>query len=46
MIDALIKADKQFRLMIYPGKTHGITGKAARTHLFQMIEDHLQQELK
>ena len=27
MIDALIKADKPFRLMIYPDKTHGIAGR-------------------
>jgi dipeptidyl-peptidase-4 len=46
MIDALIKADKPFRLMIYPNKTHGIAGKAARTHLFQLIEEHFQHELK
>ena len=46
MIDALIKADKPFRLMIYPNKTHGIAGKAARTHLFQMIEEHFEHELK
>jgi dipeptidyl-peptidase-4 len=46
MIDALIKADKQFRLMVYPGKTHGIAGKAARVHLFEMIEGDLEQELK
>ncbi len=26
MIEALIKAGKQFRLMIYPNKTHGIAG--------------------
>jgi dipeptidyl-peptidase-4 len=46
MIDALIKAEKQFRLMLYPNKTHGIAGPAARTHLFHMIEDHLERELK
>ena len=46
MIDALIKADKQFRLMVYPGKTHGISGRAARIHLFEMIEEHLERELK
>jgi len=46
MIDALIKADKPFQLMIYPNKTHGIAGKAARTHLFQMIEEHFEHELK
>jgi dipeptidyl-peptidase-4 len=46
MIDALIKAGKQFRLMIYPNKTHSISGKDARTHLFTMITDHFERELK
>ena len=46
MIDALIKAGKQFRLMIYPNKTHGIAGKEARVHLFTMIEEHFERELK
>jgi dipeptidyl-peptidase-4 len=46
MIDALIKADKPFRLMIYPNKTHGIAGTAARTHLFQLIEGHFEKDLK
>jgi dipeptidyl-peptidase-4 len=46
MIDALIKAGKQFRLMIYPNKTHGIAGTDARTHLFHMIDDHFVRELK
>jgi dipeptidyl-peptidase-4 len=46
MIDALIKAGKQFRLMIYPNKTHSISGSDARDHLFHMIEDHFERELK
>jgi dipeptidyl-peptidase-4 len=46
MIDALIKAGKQFRLMIYPNKTHSIAGKDARIHLFTMIVDHFERELK
>jgi dipeptidyl-peptidase 4 len=46
MIDALIKAGKQFRLMLYPNKTHGIAGSDARDHLFHMIEDHFERELK
>jgi dipeptidyl-peptidase 4 len=46
MIDQLIKSGKQFRLMIYPNKTHGISGSDAREHLFHMIEDHFQKELK
>jgi len=46
MINALINAGKQFRLMIYPNKTHGIAGKDARVHLFTMIEDQFERELK
>jgi len=46
MIDALIKAGKQFRLMIYPNKTHGIAGRDARVHLFTMILEHFERELK
>ena len=46
MIDALIKAGKQFRLMIYPNKTHSIAGKDSRVHLFTMIEDQFERELK
>jgi dipeptidyl-peptidase-4 len=46
MIDALISAGKQFRLMIYPNKTHSIAGKDARVHLFTMITDHFEHELK
>ena len=46
MIDALIKAGKQFQLMIYPNKTHSISGSDARDHLFHMIEDHFERELK
>jgi dipeptidyl-peptidase-4 len=45
MIDAFIKAGKQFQLMLYPNKTHGISGPAARSHLFHMIENHFEHEL-
>ena len=46
MIDAFIKERKQFRLMLYPNKTHGIAGSAARSHLFHMMQDHWDKELK
>jgi dipeptidyl-peptidase-4 len=46
VIDALIKAGKQFQLMIYPNKTHSISGSDARDHLFHMIEDFFVKELK
>ena len=46
MIEGLIKAGKQFRFMAYPNKTHGIGGAADRDHLFNMIEEHFERELK
>lgn len=46
MINALVAAGKQFRLMIYPNKTHSISGKDARVHLFTMIVDHFERELR
>jgi dipeptidyl-peptidase-4 len=46
MVNALINAGKQFQLMIYPNKTHSISGSEARVHLFHMIEDHFERELK
>jgi dipeptidyl-peptidase 4 len=46
MTDALIKAGKQFRLMVYPNKTHGISGAGTRVQLFHMMEDFWNKELK
>jgi dipeptidyl-peptidase-4 len=45
MVNNLIDAGKQFQLMVYPRKTHGIGGKAARTHLFHLIDDHFLETL-
>jgi dipeptidyl-peptidase 4 len=45
MTDSLIKAGKQFRLMVYPDKTHGIAGSATRTQLFHMMDDFWKEEL-
>ncbi len=46
MTDALIKAGKPFRLMLYPNKTHGISGPETRSHLFHLMEDFWNKELK
>ena len=46
MTDALIKAGKPFKLMLYPNKTHGISGPEARTHLFKMMDEFWNSELK
>jgi dipeptidyl-peptidase-4 len=45
MANAFINSGKQFQLMLYPRKTHGIAGKASRSHLFHMIEDHFAKNL-
>jgi dipeptidyl-peptidase-4 len=36
-IDAMINAGVPFDLQLYPGKTHGIAGPQARTHLFKRM---------
>jgi len=45
MISALVKANKQFDLFIYPNKNHGIYGGNTRNHLFNMIHDYILKEL-
>ena len=45
MADALIAANKQFELMIYPGRTHGIFGGNTRRHLFTMLTDFFREHL-
>ena len=36
-INAMIDAGRPFDLQLYPGKTHGIGGQAARVHLFNRM---------
>ena len=45
MVNGFINSGKQFQLMMYPRKTHGIAGKAARSHLFHLIGDHFEATL-
>lgn len=45
MISALVKANKQFDLFIYPNKNHGIYGGNTRNHLFNMIHNYILEEL-
>jgi len=45
MVEALIKAGKKFDFMIYPNKTHSISGHDARVDLFTRIEEHFVREL-
>jgi len=46
MTNELINAGKQFDLMLYPRKTHGIAGSTARTNLFTKIQEHFEKGLK
>jgi len=46
LVDKLIAADKQFELMIYPNRTHGIYGNNATKHLFTMMTNFLQKHLE
>jgi dipeptidyl-peptidase-4 len=46
MVQALIDAGKPYDLQLYPGKTHGIYGTAARVHLFRTIEEYLERYLR
>jgi dipeptidyl-peptidase-4 len=46
MVNALINAGVPYDLQLYPRKTHGIAGKAARTHLFDRIQEHFERWLK
>ncbi len=45
MINNLINSGKQFQVMLYPRKTHGIAGTTTRVHLFHMIDDHFLEIL-
>ncbi|NIO29181.1 MAG: prolyl oligopeptidase family serine peptidase [Candidatus Latescibacteria bacterium] len=45
LAEKLIEAGKDFDLMLYPGKMHGIRGKAARTHLFNKITTFFEENL-
>jgi dipeptidyl-peptidase-4 len=46
LIDALIKKRKQFDLMIYPNETHGIRGTDEVVHLWTMVYEYLERNLR
>lgn len=45
MVNALVAADKQFDLFVYPNKNHGIYGGNTRNHLFKMMLDYTLKNL-
>jgi dipeptidyl-peptidase-4 len=44
-VDELIKANKQFQVMFYPGKDHGIAGGKTRLQLFTLITNFIKENL-
>ena len=45
MTSALVKANKQFDLFVYPDKNHGIYGGNTRNHLFQLMLTFIESNL-
>ncbi len=45
MADALQAAGKQFDLMVYPGRNHGIYGGSTRLHLYTLLTNYVREHL-
>jgi len=45
MVNALVKANKQFDLFFYPDKNHGIYGGNTRLHLYTQMTDYILKNL-
>ena len=45
MISALVKANKQFDLFIYPDRNHGIYGGNTRLHLYNKMTNFILDNL-
>lgn len=46
LVEALQNAGKTFDLQIYPGKAHGIAGRAARLHLYRTMDAFFERHLR
>jgi dipeptidyl-peptidase-4 len=44
-VNALIKANKQFEMQIYPNRNHNISGGNTRYHLFKRITEYILKNL-
>ena len=45
MTNALIHANKQFDLFVYPNRNHGIYGGNTRLHLFTKMTNFIKEKL-
>ncbi|MGH7646462.1 MAG: S9 family peptidase, partial [Gemmatimonadales bacterium] len=45
MVNALIAAKRPFSLMVYPNRTHSISGGPTRQHLFELLTRYIEEKL-
>jgi dipeptidyl-peptidase-4 len=45
MVNALVAANRPFSLMVYPNRTHSITGGATRQHLYTLLTKFVEDNL-
>jgi dipeptidyl-peptidase-4 len=45
MINALVEANRPFSLMVYPNRTHSISGGTTRQHLFTLLTKFVEENL-
>ena len=45
-VEALVQADKDFRMITYTNRNHSIYGGNTRTHLYRQIVNHFNEHLK
>jgi dipeptidyl-peptidase-4 len=46
LLNALVKANKQFQFMEYPNRTHSIAGGNTREHLYTLMTRYLDEHLR
>jgi dipeptidyl-peptidase-4 len=45
MVNALVDANRPFSLMVYPNRTHSISGGTTRQHLYSLLTRYLEENL-
>ncbi len=45
MVNALVAANRPFQLMVYPNRTHSISGGTTRQHLFTLLTNFVESNL-
>ncbi len=45
MVNALVAANRPFQLMVYPNRTHSISGGSTRQHLFTLLTNFVEANL-